>query len=396
MAWWEIKRWRRLQERTNNISKEAVDPMDAVYMASRPYTSQAGIWLGSKAHSYRHRTLLRWFVAYTTSVPALFILSLALAGLFACLCQYILLRSIEKEVPSLTAQVGAFAEKVVFAVNNASMAWANGTNSLIINENTKINDDLFGWVNSSTTALNDTLNAFVDKTTEVINATFGGTILQEPIQGVFDCLIGLKVQGIESALTWVHDNAHVGFPLLDNQTFTLKNLASHTNSSSDDSFLASPNSETQDNISEAVTSLIGAIKRGIRQEAIISTVILLLWFVIILMGLARMGVLFFGHDKMRGEGGQDYPSNNNDRAFAAQDNAPPPQYNNPDVTGNGYTLNPHPFPPPASPSPFHEQSFTGTDEKRSHVGVRDLLNQITHPRQAHKSMHGAIINEKTV
>jgi len=122
LAWWEIKRWRRLQERANNIGKEAVDPMDAVYMASRPYTSQSGMWLGSKAHSYRHRTLLRWFVAYTTSVPALFILSLALAGLFACLCQYILLRSIEKEVPSLTAQVGAFAEKVVVSVNNASMA----------------------------------------------------------------------------------------------------------------------------------------------------------------------------------------------------------------------------------------------------------------------------------
>ncbi|CRK07056.1 hypothetical protein BN1723_020925, partial [Verticillium longisporum] len=57
--------------------------------------------------------LARWAFAYTTSLPALFVLSLALAGFFACLCQFVLLKAIERTVPELANQVGEFAEDVV-------------------------------------------------------------------------------------------------------------------------------------------------------------------------------------------------------------------------------------------------------------------------------------------
>src|SRR6202012_3120365 len=100
-----------------------------------------------------------------------------IAGLFSCACQALLLRAVEKEVPDLTNQVGAFADKVVDALNNASSNWAIGTNPAIAATNKDINQNMLGWVNTSTTAINDTLVGFVDQTTKVLNTTFGGTIL---------------------------------------------------------------------------------------------------------------------------------------------------------------------------------------------------------------------------
>jgi hypothetical protein len=353
MAWWEIQRYRKLQERARLIHNHAIDPMDAVYMASRPHTSSFGQKIASKFSSPRRQTLVRWTVAYGTSVPALFILSLALAGLFACLCQFILLKSIEKQVPGLTNQVANFTGNVVKALDNASTSWADGTNQAILTENQKLNEELFGWVNTSTKAVNDTLNTFVDETLNALNKTFGGTPLYEPIKEVFNCLIGIKVEGIEKGLTWVHDNAHIDFPTLDKDTFSLGAVAKMTDSSSDDSFLSDPSGQSQDQISEAVFRVTNAIAKAIRQEAIISTMILVVWLMIVLIGMISSCVRFNGRDKTRAETGNVYnlpapPEPNFERQAVRPPSAAPPSYvpnQNPDVnTHTGYTLNPHPLP----------------------------------------------------
>lgn len=311
MAWREIRRYRKMQERSQLVKSDARDPMDVVYLVSRPYTSSAGVKVSKSFQSQRKRDLARWVVAYATSDAALFVLALAIAGLFSCACQAILLRSMQQQVPSLTNQVSDFSDKVVAQLNNASAQWANSTNSVIATTNQDINQNLFGWVNTSTTALNDTLNAFVDETTKVLNDTFGGTILYTPIMEVLNCLVLLKIQGIEKGLTWVHDNAHIDFPLLPNDTFSLGAAASLSDSSDpSDSFLASPGDSASNQISEAVTRVVNALESGIRTEAIISTVILLVWILIVIIAIIRALTLWCGRDKVRGEGGAPaYPSN---------------------------------------------------------------------------------------
>jgi hypothetical protein len=304
MAWREIKRYRKMQERSQLVNSDAQDPMDAVYLVSRPYTSSAGVKLSKTFESQRKRDLIRWVVAYATSDAALFVLALAIAGLFSCACQAILLHSLEKEVPDLTNQVGAFSDKVVASLNNASEQWAITTNAAIEATNKDINQNMLGWVNTSTTAINDTLVAFVDQTTKVLNTTFGGTILYDPIMEVLNCLVLLKIQGIEKGLTWVHDNAHIDFPLLANDTFSTGAVASLADSSNpSDSFLASPGDAASDKISSAVARFIDQLKDAIRTEAIISTVILLVWLLVVFLGIARALMLWYGRDKVRGEGG---------------------------------------------------------------------------------------------
>ncbi|KIW72726.1 hypothetical protein PV04_00902 [Phialophora macrospora] len=304
MAWREIKRYRKMQERCQLVNSDAQDPMDAVYLVSRPYTSSAGVKLSKTFESQRKRDLIRWVVAYATSDAALFVLALAIAGLFSCACQAILLHSLEKQVPDLTNQVGAFSDKVVASLNNASEQWAITTNAAIEATNKDINQNMLGWVNTSTTAINDTLVAFVDQTTKVLNTTFGGTILYDPIMEVLNCLVLLKIQGIEKGLTWVHDNAHIDFPLLSNDTFSTGAVASLADSSNpSDSFLASPGDAASDKISSAVARFINQLEDAIRTEAIISTVILLVWIFVVFLGIARALMLWYGRDKVRGEGG---------------------------------------------------------------------------------------------
>ena len=304
MAWQEIRRWRQMKERSELVRKEAHDPMDVVYIVSRPYTAAAGIKAASRFSNSRRQILVRWAIAYATSVPALFVLAIAIAALLSCLFQYIILRMISKTVPELSTEVGAFADKVVDALQNASAEWSNSANSAITSLDTELNTNVFGWVNTSTSAINNTLNAFVDKTQSVLNETFGGTLLYEPVEGVFECLIGLKIMGVQKGLTWVSDHAHIDFPLLPNDTFS-KGAAASINDTSNpsDSFLADAGDETSNKITEVVVAVINKLEEALRQETIIAAAILLLWVLIALIGFSRALILCWGHDRNRGEGG---------------------------------------------------------------------------------------------
>jgi hypothetical protein len=241
------------------------------------------------------------------------------------------LKSLEKEVPALTNQVGDFAEHVVKALNNASEQWAIGANKVVASTNQEINGNLLGWVNTTTGAVNDTLNLFVDETTKVLNQTFGGTILYDPIKEVLNCLVLLKVAGIQKALTWVSDHAHIDFPLMANGTFSLGAVASiaSDNKQADESFLSQPGDVAKDKISAAVVRLTNRLQDGIRTEALISTVVLMIWVVILLIAIIRALTLWFGRDKTRAEGGVGDAYINNrepvhDIPMSTSHNQPPP------------------------------------------------------------------------
>jgi len=338
----------------------------------------------------------------------------------------------------LTNQVGEFAGTVVNALNNASQQWAIGTNKAISATNKEINDELFGWVGTSTTAVNDTLNAFVDEMSDALNKVFGGTPLEDPIKEVINCLIGLKIQGVQKALTWVHDNAHVNFPLMDNDTFSLgaaKAIASDSPNS--ESFLADPTSSAKDEISDAVVSLINKIESGIRTEALISVAILLIWVLIFLIGLGRGGVMLFKPSKGRAEGGQFYaadPSTENMRVANTRNflhfsrhpdvqpeisyprptsAAPPYEFHKSNVDLDTrpdapYALNPHPFPSSSSsanadailPAPSNLPVTASQNEKVGTVGARNVFNNLLHshnsPFANRKSAHANVFEATPV
>jgi len=304
MAFREIWRWRSMRKRSILLQKQAFDPMDVINIASRPITTTFGIKIASKFNGTKKQILVRWFIAYITSLPMLFILALGLAGLFSCFFQFILLKTIEKEVPVLANEVGDFADVVVNALNNASTAWARGANSVINDTNTKVNNDVFGWVNTSTTAINDTLNTFTDEMVAALNITFGGTILYTPVMELMNCLIFRKVEGIEAGLTWVKDNAYVTFPQFNPDVFSLGAQASIAgNSSASSSFLSSPGDVATDDVTNSILKLTDKLQSGLNDEAMIAGSLIGIWFMFVLSALIYVLISLCRRDKTRAEGG---------------------------------------------------------------------------------------------
>lgn len=384
MAWAEIRRYRKMEERSE-LFKQGHDGMDVVYMASRPHSSTTGLWLSRTFGSARRQAIARWAVAYATSLPMLFLLSLGIAGLFSCFCQYLLVRGIQKKVPELTDQVADFAEKVVTKLNNASMSWSGGVNGAITDLDSTINEDILGWVNKTTGAVNDTLNAFVEKTSKVLDDAFGDTPLRDPIQDVLNCLIGLKIASFQQGLTWIQDHAHVQFPGVRNDTFSLGALAQKSNSSSAAELLADPEGKTRDEVTEAIGFVVDKLLSGIRQEAIIAGCLIAIWAFIAICGLVYALTQIYRHNDSPAGARTAYNDNpalgeNGDKGLDYPDTAAPP-YEYPVNKAAPYTLQPRPFPTfgPSDPQP--------ESEKVGHVDSHPVAES-SRPGHLRASSHG--------
>ena len=404
MAYQEVRRWNTMKKRSELVADNSFDPMDVMYIASRPYTATAGIKAAAPFASTKKQILTRWVIAYATTAPALLVLSLGITGLLSCLCQYALLKALVREVPALANEVGDFAGLVVGKLENASASWANGTNDAIMDVNNDINHKVFGWVNTTTGAINNTLNIFVNDTIGVLNDTFGGTILYGPVTGIFECLVGLKVASFQKGLDWVSDNANVNFPTLPNNTFSLgaaASLADPNSSNASESFLASPGSQTTNDIEAAVLKVTNHLYNGIRTEAIISTCVLLIWVIILLLGIIRALYVALRSEKPRAIGGPSYagdiPMQDQPAGRDYSTNGPAPAYEPPSTANAAGTIT-RPFPSFAAPvghgapagrgvTPFAEEE-RWQDEKLGFAGLREPAR--TSPSQGHLSQYGRV------
>lgn len=306
MAYREVWNWRTTRSRAYMIvdPEHTWDPIDIIVISSRPFSSTVGLKVAGMFKSARKQVLVRWAVSYITSTPALFVLALGVAGLVGTLSQYILLKQVEKATPELAAEVGQFADIVVKQLTAASLAWSVKANAAINSTNTDLNNEMFGWVKNGTDAVNNTLTVFVDEMYKGVDTLFGKTPFANPIKDVLNCLVGIKIKGIQSGLTWVHDNAHITFPLLPNDTFSLGAEGSIApDAAGAQSFLSDTSSVASDKITDIVVKLTNKWESMLREEAILSACIIAVWLVVCLIALVRTFVLCFGRDKVRGDRG---------------------------------------------------------------------------------------------
>jgi methyl-accepting chemotaxis protein len=307
MGYLEYKRWKKLVDRSADFSQYSYDEIDHGYMWSRPYTASVGIKIAhSKRLNFRKPMLIRWCIAYATSLPALFVLSLAIAGFFSCLCQIVLLKTIERTIPELSNQVGDFAEDVVYTLGNVSRRWSDDANGVITSFNNDINDDIFGQVTDATSAVNDTLNTFTETMDQGLRDALGETAFRDAAAEVIRCIIGLKIEAVQKGLTWVHDHAKVEFPLFPADVYSMGASDSISGDSDLTTFLASPSSVTTDEITGAVLQVTTWLHNSIIQEALISTALLLVYILVVLIGVVYTLVKYIGPggtEMPRGVGG---------------------------------------------------------------------------------------------
>ncbi|SPO05343.1 related to Plasma membrane fusion protein PRM1 [Cephalotrichum gorgonifer] len=301
-AWVEIKRW-RLQRSHARVTERGAryDPLDVAYLSSRAVSATWGLKFAARFQG-RKQVLVRWCVAYATSLPALFVLSLALAGLVSCLAQFVLLRVVKGEVPALAERVGDFAGDVVGKLADASKVWAEGANAVIGEVNEGIGGDVRGFVETGTKAVGDALDTFEREMRSGIEGVFGGTALKNATKEIVDGLGRLRTDAVGRGLKWLVDQAVVEFPRFEENMFSLGAQESIEGDSELTTFLASPGDVSTDEVTGAVGRVVEVLSRSILVELFVSLGLLMVYIIVVLVGVIRVLVGPDGSGT-RGEGG---------------------------------------------------------------------------------------------
>ncbi|CAE6424032.1 unnamed protein product [Rhizoctonia solani] len=240
------------------------------------------------ATSYTH---LRFFFAYVFHPAALACLLIGLFGLISVQIQLAAIGPIQEHYSNqVSNSVSDFTNSIALSINGAmqedSAAYAAQVNAQTSAMQSAINDNLFGWVNGTTVTLNNTLVAFYDDIQSTVELVFGGTILETPAREFIRCLIGTKVQGIENALTFIHDNFKVNMPTVSSDVLLLSN--SSVSEITQPISLAAVGDGTQSEDgsgSGIVGKLIARYIASLKKERIMFLIFLGLWVVVVIIAL---------------------------------------------------------------------------------------------------------------
>ncbi|GEM10975.1 plasma membrane fusion protein PRM1 [Rhodotorula toruloides] len=235
------------------------------------------------------RANLIWFISYIAHPPAWAFLALGLVGLIVVQIQLAILDGPIRRMVRRRAEDGAgqFSSSVMGVLNermrDASETWANGTNKVVLGLQDDVNNNLFGWVNDTTTSLNSTMNGFYAEITDTITKIFNGTVLEDPALNLIYCLVGSKVNSISTALTWLHNHAHLSLPTVSPSAL----LLSQNRTNDLTSTLTNPNSTIS--APSIAAKMVNAYERNLEQQRTGFIVAIGLWVFVVLMGLLGAG-----------------------------------------------------------------------------------------------------------
>ncbi|KAJ7091868.1 plasma membrane fusion protein PRM1 [Mycena belliarum] len=230
---------------------------------------------------------LQWFLHYIFHAPAL---ACFLIGFFGLLSVELQLLAIHPLVDKYSAQAASttadFSNTIATSINgsmyNQSAAYASQVNGHVDAIQSTINNGLFGWVNTTTTTLNSTIEAFYEDIQKAVDLVFNNTILDAPMQEFIKCIIGSKVDAIEAALTFLHDNLHVDMPRVNNSVLVLSPQS--VNEATQPIAAAAIGDQKGDG--GFIGKLVNSYAASLRKERLMFGVFMALWGVVVLMGLA--------------------------------------------------------------------------------------------------------------
>ncbi|KZT50857.1 hypothetical protein CALCODRAFT_521734 [Calocera cornea HHB12733] len=246
-CFWQWYRWRALMKRVRTMKERWAADAAISGMSQDPFADERSTltfmaesqhvmilqWLEVSVLKRLFKTPaarnnVRWFLAYITYPPALLCLVIGLAGILAVELQLALIAIFTKDAQSqVSTAVDGLTDAISASLNAAIVSqtgsYVNTTNSHILTLQQSIDGGVFGWVNTTTVSLNSTIETFYSDVVSAVNTVFGNTILGPPINEFVACLLGSKVEHIEEALTWIHDNVQVKLPLMSPTILQLSN-----------------------------------------------------------------------------------------------------------------------------------------------------------------------------
>ncbi|KIY53635.1 hypothetical protein FISHEDRAFT_7328, partial [Fistulina hepatica ATCC 64428] len=249
------------------------------------------------------RTRTSFFLYFVSHPPALMCLLIGLAGIISVEVQLALVHPLQAEVTKQSAGMTTSIENSIYSAVNSTMyeqsaEYANSVNTVISDVQDKIDDGLFGWIDNTTATLNDTLSTFYSEIQTLVNDVFNGTVLESPVDTFLYCIIGTKVERIEEALTWLHDNLKINVTLVSDDVLVLNKTyvdeavtpiaqaAVGTTSTSSISTRATTNSTSSaDDDESLLEEIITAYVASLKKERIMFAIFLALWCFVAFMAV---------------------------------------------------------------------------------------------------------------
>ncbi|KAG6919376.1 hypothetical protein DXG01_006925 [Tephrocybe rancida] len=234
-------------------------------------------------------TYLQWFCNYVFHPPALACLLIGLIGLLSIEIQLAAMGPLIAKYQERSANATSDFSNTIFTAINSSMydqsaAYANDVNARVDVIQNTINDGVFGWVNETTVTLNTTVVTFYDEVQSVVNTVFGGTILETPAQEFIRCFIGTKVDAIEKALTFLHDNLVVNMPRMNSTVLVLSQ--SSVNEATQPIAAAAIGGGDGDGQNEGlILKLVHSYAESLKKERVMFSIFLGLWAFVVFMAL---------------------------------------------------------------------------------------------------------------
>lgn len=153
-----------------------------------------------------------WFISYITSPYSLTLLGITLAGFFAILLQYCLLKVFLRTLVSFPMQKLSNDLSKSLVLDTAT--FVRNTNAYIEDQQRALNAELFGSITNSTSHVSEIINSMVSNLNHTLIEPFDSTPFAAPINTVVYCIITKKLVMIEDGLSWITHNLNIDLPHL--------------------------------------------------------------------------------------------------------------------------------------------------------------------------------------
>ncbi|KJE04229.1 plasma membrane fusion protein PRM1 [Cryptococcus gattii NT-10] len=314
LAIWEWRKWKLMKDTIDSIEQEwhrdgKSDAWRMVAIVEHPMLERySGTFLGKIAKTPRMRTNIRWFLSYLAHPTCLALLFISLLGFLSIQFQLIALSALKAHAQSnanatVTTSTNSLVTKLNAMALNSSQEYADSYNKAIAEYQDRINNELFGsWVNTTSVTLNSTLVEFYDEVekgeahswifpeedntneSSALNASFGSTILYNPINTFIYCILGSKITNLEKGLTWISEHAFIDLPTFPSDILLLSNAS--MNEIATPIAAAAVGSGDDNDDDGIVGTLISHFESALNVERTFYGILLGVWLALFLIGLA--------------------------------------------------------------------------------------------------------------
>lgn len=269
--------------------------LEMITVSSHPRIHLWGIRLAQRLfpNNISAQYRVRWFIGVAIHPSALLCLFIGVIGLLAITSQLVVLDHLQSATSSnlpgrLSILNATLTKHATDSLVNSTSRFANTTNGQISQSEAAINEEIFGWVNVSTTAVNNTLNAFVDDLVGALNTTLGGTVLYTPALDVMNCLLLVKIRGIQAGLDFISSNAQVTLPRINATEMAnsvVNGIGNDVISSAGSRVTSAGPNGGGGSIEAYINQLFRRYAQKLRNEVTLYVDFLCIWLFVVLVGL---------------------------------------------------------------------------------------------------------------